>query len=280
MNNIEKIKSLLTSKFELDLFEASLASLNEKNNKLRYNNFSYSIRELSRHFLHKLAPDVNVKNCSWYKKESNNGEPTRTQRIKYAIQGGVEDKILEKWGFEIDKLKEIIKLVKSTIDSLSKYTHINPDVFDLKDVEVEQQSKDVLYAFESFVKTIEKYSNQLTTFLDGKIEEQITFSQSFINIDCLAPHYSLNGGEVSDYHVVKITDHEIIVSVNGYIYVTLEYGSRQERREGDGLDLNESFPFETIVRYEIDEEFPLNSYEVEEFDADTSKWYEEGGDIE
>lgn len=50
MDNINDIKRLLKSQFETDLFEASLASLNKTGNKLRYNNFAYSIRELSRHF--------------------------------------------------------------------------------------------------------------------------------------------------------------------------------------------------------------------------------------
>ena len=51
MEKAEKIKQLLSNQFEQDLFEASLASLNDRTNKLRFNNFAYSIRELSRHFL-------------------------------------------------------------------------------------------------------------------------------------------------------------------------------------------------------------------------------------
>jgi hypothetical protein len=50
MENQEKIKELLTTDFESELFSASIASLNDTANKLRFNNFAYSIRELSRHF--------------------------------------------------------------------------------------------------------------------------------------------------------------------------------------------------------------------------------------
>lgn len=281
MNDINKIKQLLTSDFELDLFDAALASLNDKHNNLRYNNFAYSIRELSRHFLYNLSPEQNIRNCSWYTEETEDGKPSRTQRIKYAIQGGIDDKTLKKWGFNIEELKQTIREIKASIDSLSKYTHINPEVFNLADSEIEQKSRETLSSFESFVKMIESYRTELKNFLDGHIEEHMIMSvvtNSFINVDSLAPHYSLNYSEVTDYHISEINDHEIIVSVSGDLYVTLEYGSNQERREGDGLDLDEDFPFETKIRYEIDDNFPSSEYEVDDFDVDTSEWYGDDDD--
>ncbi len=289
MDNFDKIKKILTSQFEIDLFEASLASLKDKNNKLRYNNFSYSIRELSRHFLNSLSPEENVKKCSWYKIEKSNikqcayckkpdidEKPTRTQKIKYAIQGGLSDKTLGKLGFETGKLSNTVKLIKNTIDSLSKFTHINADVFNLNDEDTEKNSKQVLSVFKIFVETIDDYRQQLKSFLDGHIEAQMitsVVSNFFENIDRLAPHYSLNDSEVEDYHISEINDEEIVVTVSGLLHVTLIYGSRQERLEGDGLDLEQSFPFETRIRYEIDEDFPSDRYEIDDYDVDTSEWY-------
>lgn len=276
MDNFDKIKKILISPFEIDLFDASLASLNDKTNKLRYNNFAYSIRELSRHFLYSLSPELSIKKCGWYKTETTDDKPTRGQRIKYAIQGGITDEILKKWGFDIDELKETIKTVIETINSLSKYTHINPDVFYLKDVDIEKNGKQVLETFQKLVETIDEYREKLKCFLDGHIEEHMISSvvtTFFENIDNLAPHHSLNDSEVSDYHISEITDEEIIVNVSGFLHVTLEYGSRQERREGDGLDLEESFPFETKIKYEISEDFPSDKHEIDDYDVDTSEWY-------
>lgn len=278
MDGIPEITKLLSSKFEKDLFDASIASLNDKANKLRFNNFAYSLRELSRHFLQTLAPDENIKKCSWYDIVTENGKSARSQRIRYAIQGGISDELLLKLGFDINELKAKIQQVKATIDSLSKYTHINPDVFDLSDDVVETLSFEVLSVFKDFILTIESYREELKTFLDEHIEEHMittVVSNSFENLDSLAPHYSLNYSELSDYHISKISDHEIEVIVYGELYVTLEYGSRQERKEGDGLDLDKSFPFEMIIRYQIGEDFPPQEYSVEEFDADTSAWYGE-----
>lgn len=278
MNEFEKIKLILASNFERELFDASLNCLKDKTNKLRLNNFAYSIRELSRHFLYTLSPEENIKNCTWFKIETEDGRPTRAQRIKYAIQGGITDEILEEWDFDVAELKETIVDIKKIIDKLSKFTHINEDVFDLKPEIVDSLSAEVLKTFKSFVETIESYREDLKRFLDGTIEEHMitsVVSNFFENVDILAPHHSLNYCEVSDYFISEINHQEIIVGVSGNISVTLEYGSRKERREGDGLDLEEDFPFETKIRYEIEVDFPSKNYEIDDYDADTSDWYGE-----
>lgn len=276
MKNVEAIKRILNSEFQIDLFDAALASLNDKSNKLRYNNFAYSIRELSRHILYSLSPEINIKNCLWYKTLTEDDRPIRAQRIKYAIQGGITDAILKKWGFDVEELNDTIKSTKTIIDSLSKYTHINPEVFNLEEEKIENNSDEVLSTFRLFVETIEDYRKEIKDFLDGHIEEHLIssiISNSFVSVDYLAPHYSLNYSEISEYYISEINATEIIVNVEGNIFVTLEYGSRSERRVGDGLDLEEDFPFETKVKYKISEDFPSNDYDVEDYDVDTSEWY-------
>jgi hypothetical protein len=278
MEEFDKIKKILASKFERELFDAAMICLKDKTNKLRLNNFAYSIRELSRHFLYSLSPEKNVKNCTWFKIETQDGKPTRAQRIKYAIQGGISDEFLEEWDFDVVELKESIVDIKKIIDNLSKFTHINEDVFDLDTELVDSLSTEILETFKSFVETIENYREDLKSFLDGTIEEHMissVVSNFFENVDSLAPHHSLNYCVVSDYFISEINDQEITVNVSGNISVTLEYGSRRERSEGDGLDLEEDFPFETKIRYAIEVDFPSNNYEIDEYDADTSDWYGE-----
>lgn len=277
----KKILTILNTPFEIELFNASLVSLKDRSNKLRYNNFAYSLRELSRHFLYFLSPEEKIKRCIWYKPENEN-KITRSQRIKYAVQGGFSDEILENLGFDIKHLEKVIKRIKEEIDLLSKYTHINPEVFNTDNEKVDELSLKVLTTFANFVEIIIEYRERLKDFLDKKIEEHMIYSivsNSFENIDSLAPHYSLEFGEISKYNISEINDKQIIVDVFGYINVILEYGSRQERHDGDGLDVEQGFPFETKVIYEIEETFPSENYEVLDFDVDTSKWYE-NDDIE
>jgi hypothetical protein len=278
---IKKIKTLLTNTFELELFEASLTNLDDMDNKLRYNNFAYSIRELSRHFLHNLAPDNELKACSWFRPETADGKPTRHQRIKYAIQGGIDDDILEKWGLDPKEFHEVIGNVKQAIGSLSKYTHINPEVFNLNQVLVEDSSRAVLESFAKLVESIENHRYDLKQSLDANIQDHMILSvvsNFFGNLESLAPHYSIEYSEVSEYYVSEINANEIVVIVEGLLHVVLEYGSRQERREGDGLDLHEEFPFEATVRYDISEDFPNGKFSVEEYDVDTSSWFGDDDD--
>ena len=89
-------KALVKTKFEHDLCDAAFDNLNVKN-RLRFNNFAYSIRVLTRHILYRLAPDVDIKCCSWYKPTKNeNGKVviTRADRINYAIYGGFDNNAL------------------------------------------------------------------------------------------------------------------------------------------------------------------------------------------
>lgn len=273
---ILEIKKILKSKFEIELFESALKNLDDKENKLRYNNFAYSIRELSRHFLYSLSPEKKVKSCSWYNAMTKDDKPTRAQRIKYAIQGGFSDELLTKHGFDIDELENIIKTTKDIIGSLSKYTHINEDVFDIPKSEVELKSREVLEIFAEFVETIDNYRRDLKASLDGDLDTHVLNEiiwSSFNEIDILAPHHLMEYSELEEYEIEEINNEYVIVSVNGNLSVTLEYGSKNERREGDGLDLHESFPFTGIVKYKIGSEFPSSDYEVEDLNVDTESWY-------
>jgi hypothetical protein len=275
---IAKIKKILKSQFEIELFESALRNLEDEENKLRYNNFAYSIRELSRHFLHSLSPENSVKSCSWYKTITDDDKPTRAQRIKYAIQGGLSDELLTKNGFDIEELREVIKSTKNIIGSLSKYTHINEDIFDIPKSDVDLQSKEVLEIFAEFVETIDHYRQDLKSSLDGELDDHILNEiiwTSFNEVDILAPHHQIEYSELEDYEIEEINNEFITVSVNGNLNVTLEYGSKNERRDGDGLDLHESFPFTGIVKYKIGTEFPSKDYEVEDLNVDTGSWYGE-----
>lgn len=274
---IEKIEQILKSDFERELLESAIKNLEDYSNKLRFNNFAYSIRELSRHILYGLSPEENVRSCVWFKPVPETDRPTRTQRIKYAIQGGISDEILSDFGFNVEELKGEIRGLKQTIDSLSKFTHINPETFGLSEEEVKTRSDQVLAHFTRFVQRIEEYRDELKKFLDGIIEDQMiqTVVSSYCeSVDVLAPRFTINYHLIDDYHIIDINENNIVVEVQGSIQITLEYGSRKERREGDGLDMEESFPFVAKIEYEINNKFPQDGYNVELFEVDTSGWYE------
>ena len=96
MDTIKNIHSLIETDFERSLADAAFSQLEDNDNKLRLNNFAYSLRELSRHILHRLAPDDMVKSTCWFKPtdKKNPDAITRSQRMKYAIQRGLSDEFL------------------------------------------------------------------------------------------------------------------------------------------------------------------------------------------
>ena len=99
-------------------------------------------------------------------KIAKNGYPTRIQRIKYAIQGGLSDELLTDLGFDVDNLNEEDISIKKTIDSLSKYTYINDDTFNIDNEEVEKMIAVVFEILKNFVEIINSCRKDLVVFLD------------------------------------------------------------------------------------------------------------------
>lgn len=111
------------------------------------------MRELTRHILHRLAPDENVLNCDWYKNETDkeNGI-TRKQRAYYAVQGGLHDLYVQNTlRLEVEDIhKDLIK----AINNLSKFTHIEPKVFGLPDADIDALVNETTKAVYGFLTTI------------------------------------------------------------------------------------------------------------------------------
>lgn len=59
----EKINSVLLDGFEKELLNSAFINLLTPN-ALRLNNFAYALRELTRHVLHRLAPDNELENVN------------------------------------------------------------------------------------------------------------------------------------------------------------------------------------------------------------------------
>ena len=105
---IETILANLSSQFEKDLFHAAIENITHSTSPIRFNNFAYTLRELTRHVLKRLAPDENILKSQWYKNElSDENGITRPQRIYYAIHGGLDPAyVQEKLGIDVADFKK------------------------------------------------------------------------------------------------------------------------------------------------------------------------------
>lgn len=263
--------------FEQDLFKAAIANVDDENNKLRLNNFAYAMRELIRTVLERLAPDDEIVNAPWFEPNDKDkpDKVTRTQRIKYAIQGWLSDEfITETLGIDHS---ENDKQLRKSIDVLSKYTHVTPLTFGMSSVDVTKCVLNVLLQMQCFLVDVAEAHAQIRNAAMECIDEEM-IEEFYINtqddLDIMATHY-----EVLSYVVTGITpkskdDGKIILDVSGFVNVRHQYGSAGDMRRGDGFEMKARYPFSSQL---------IASYKNREgdvhivdktMDIDTNSFYE------
>lgn len=272
-------------KFELDLYEAAVHNLADPNSKLRFNNFAYAMRELSRHALHRLAPSERVLKCSWYKNLTQDANGiTRMQRAIYATQGGLSDKFVRDT-LNVDP-SDAHKSLRDAIDRLSRYTHVEKEVFDLSADTVDKLASEITNAFSGFAAVIRDCRSLIIEGLEEAIHESTVnevLSDSLLAVDEIATHFSLEEVYVDSAEVTDITHDTIHLLARGNLGVTLQWGSNSDIRRGEGAELDESFPFTCELTCTVSDDLSSEDLEVLEDSlmVDTREWYgADDGEVE
>ena len=269
-----KIENYLKSNFEMSLFRASLKNLTHKDNPLRFNNFSCSMRELYRHVLNRLSPDDQVKKCDWFKpildENGNPKKPTRRQKIIYSIRGGLNDEYTK------DKLKIVIDKLLSEIlesyDLLSKYTHVNEATFNISDEEVNEFSSNVLNCLLEIFSLISDTRHVIFSQLHQHVSNELTstiISETRSEIDILSQDSYIEGVEIYGFEVLGIDSENIYFAGNGNISASLNYGKGDDATEiVDDFD----FDFQCFSSVHIPTAILISS---ESISIDNSDWFED-----
>lgn len=246
----QNILSHLEPGFEQDLFKAAIANVDDINNNLRLNNFAYSMRELIRTVLERLSPDEEVRRAPWYKiaDEKKPDMITRTQRIKYAIQGWLSDDYVDNV-LKIDH-EEDDKTFRDSIDVLSKFTHVTPKTFCVTPVEVTTLALDVLFNVQLFLSTVSEARIRVRDAAVDCIDEEM-IEQFYYNtqneIDMLATHHEILSYLVTRINLQNQDDAIITMEVSGNVNVRLQWGSDGDMRRDDGYETKMSFPFTSVL---------------------------------
>ncbi len=270
---ITAIEKALTEDFERDLFAASQKNLRDKSNPLRLNNYSYAMRELTRHILHRLAPDKNVLNCDWYKNETDKDNGiTRKQRAYYAVQGGLHDLYVQNTlGLEVEDIhKDLVK----AINKLSKFTHIEPKVFGMPDADVDASVNETTEAVNGFLATISDCRRLIIDSLWEKIDSAVideALRETILAIDELATHHFIDEVYADKIEIFEINHEFIMFRVNGSIGCELQWGSNSDLRRGDGAVLTQSYPFTCKLISPVYEPEAIETIE-DSLGVDTSSW--------
>lgn len=241
----DKIKRYLETDFEKELFQASLENFSATTNKLRFNNFAYAVRELTRHFLKRLAPDSEIEKCVWYKNETGEaGKISRGERIRYAVQGGLNTNyVVNTLGINVRQTNtEFSRIVKL----LSKYTHIESHTFNTESSQADQYKKKTLETLLEFFELIDESKKEVVFHLKSQIDEELfsrAISETHQEIDLVATHHYIEDVEIYEHEVDNIDSETIHITAYGNLETTLEYGSASDHRNGDGASLSHTFPF-------------------------------------
>lgn len=239
------IKGHLTTKFEQNLFDAAIANLKDTSNVLHLNNFAYSMRELTRHFLARLAPDTEVRNAPWFVQDPKDPKLiTRDQRIRYAIQGWIKDEYAQ------DELKldvdEISSNLRKSINDLSKYTHIEPSSFNVPEPTVFDVSMNILEDSLNFFMEIKEAQARVFKAVCDCVDEEM-LSQFYIetqqSLDSIASHYEIEHYMVNSIQQTGQNDSNIYMSASGSVHVRLQYGSNGDVKRDLGYVTHMDFPF-------------------------------------
>ncbi|SLN56127.1 hypothetical protein [Oceanibacterium hippocampi] len=271
----ELIDGQLVDGFERELFQAALANLDAANNPLRFNNFSYAMRELVRHVLARLAPDEEVLNCSWYKNETENQNGiSRKQRVFYAVHGGLtRSYVQDELGLD---LEDIHRTLRDTVNELSKYTHIQPAIFNVDDDKVlelvDETMSAVVYLFDIMDESRHLLLNALRYHIERSIFEAAV-GETILSIDELASHHSIEIVFTDEVEVAEICSRFVTFLASGELVCELQWGSGGDQRRGDGAVSSESFPFTCVLKGPVQNP---SAIQVDEhaLDVDTSSWFE------
>ena len=276
MSNLrEIIESRLVDGFEKQLYQAALYNLDDIKNQLRFNNFAYAMRELVRHVLNRLAPDMEVLDCCWYKNEMDreNGI-TRIQRVNYAVQGGLSNEyVTDVLGLDIQQIR---KSLKKSHDNLSKHTHINVATFDIPEDRIGEFVDQTLSSIYEFFVSIEENRQSLISALWEQIDQatiEAALRETIQDIDELASHHYIEEIYTDQINITNISSRFIEFDTEGSVACELQWGSNGDMRRGDGAVIPKSFPFTCSLR-----SFVYDPSEVQiddgDFQVDTSSWWE------
>ncbi|GAF57560.1 hypothetical protein JCM18902_269 [Psychrobacter sp. JCM 18902] len=271
----EKINSVLLDGFEKELLNSAFINLLTPN-ALRLNNFAYALRELTRHVLHRLAPDNELRKCEWFRPDgtSSNGI-TRKHRIKFAIQGGLSDfYVIEK--LYIDEVDDVSNELKDIINDLSEFTHIEESKFNSSTEKTKKTAEQYLSVTLGFVKKIDELRKEVADKIFENIDEMLIKrinSESVVELIEISTHQYIEEITPEKIHVIKVGANSLVMSVEALIDVILLYGSESDRRKDNGAEIPISFP--VYSEMEVLFKKPLGSViNLNQFSVDISSWYD------
>jgi len=264
-----KFKTTLETKFEKELFIASLRNYASHGNPLRFHNFAYTMRELILHVVARKAPEEKVIGAPWYTRTDPTRKVTRKQQLKYCAQRNIPDSFLGiiNTTFINDSISEF----STEFVNLNKYTHITEKYFKPSPKEFFENAKDVVSIAQHCLDLMADTASEVISILEAEIDSsvrELAYESLPEEIMLLAPRVYTDYVQIEDVHASNIDDEFIYIGVEGSVSVTQEYGTKD-----DLCEIHNDYPFGLSMKCSLRDpsQLTITSKEIE---VDTSSWYE------
>ncbi len=271
-NMLSELARLADDDFSQTVLTGAANALSDQHNPLRLNFFSTAMRILLEHTMDRFAPIEQTMRCAWYTQERDNGEPTRAQRIKYAIQGGLTDAFVEQ---ELNvEIGPIQRAIVNAVGELGAQIHARELTMVAAVDEQDALARRIITAMEVFFGTLQASRNDILAPIQEELDDaaiDALLTETIQEVDELASHHSVEEVYVDRTVVHELGHDEIVYRATGSVAVCLQWGSNSDMRRGDGAELEQSFPFTCDITVPLDDPWDLRNAEAV-YGVDTSSW--------
>lgn len=270
---LELLRGRVRDHFSKQVVQSAMHALEDGFNPLRIAFFSTSMRILIDHFMDNHAPPDSVESSPWFRLAPDTDKPTREQRFKYIIQGGLSDT------FITNNLKINSRSLRASL--IKAYGILNQQIHARETTLITDQSEQDKFAISllddivKFLDMVEQCRDRVLTPIATGLRHttlQTFLTRSIQDLDELSSRYYINHVEVEDV-IVNGIDHDFVTFlVTGYVDVDLQMGSSSDISRGDGAEFNEYFPFESTIKTPVGKPQDLRCAIIH-CQVDNQSWY-------
>ena len=269
---LEALEDLAIDDFSRRVIRGAARVLADRENPLRLNLFATASRMLLEHLMGTLAPRDQVEACWWYALQPDTDKPTRAQRIRYCLRGGLADEFVH------DELKIDPKPLEASLvraySQLSKHVHGRSETVVEVEAKQDAEATEIVSAIGAFLAGYHDARKQLLDPLAESLDSgavDALLSETILSVDELASHHSVEDVYVHETRVESIGAEWVRYRTTGSVDVVLQWGSNSDLRNGDGAESEQSFPF--VCTFDVPVERPHDIEDAEpEWAVDTSSW--------